>query len=201
MINILSLIIGYLLGSINASIIISKLKGDDIRRHGSGNAGATNTLRTYGKGVAALVTLFDVLKGILAVLIARYILKSEEAALCAGLGAVLGHNFPLYFGFKGGKGILTSFAVIIMISPLSALCAFVVAIALMTLTRYVSLGSVMAAALVPIFSLIFEKGNGKVFALMLALGLLAIFRHRGNIVRLIKGTERKLGEKKQEAEQ
>lgn len=200
MINILSLIIGYLLGSINASIIISKLRGDDIRRHGSGNAGATNTLRTYGKGIAAVVTLFDVLKGIAAVLIARYILKSEEAALCAGLGAVLGHNFPLYFGFKGGKGILTSFAVILMLSPLSALCALAVAIVLMAVTRYVSLGSVMAAVCVPIFTLIFEKGNGKVFALMLALALLAIFRHRGNIMRLIKGTERKLGEKKQEAE-
>ena len=200
MINIISLIIGYLLGSINASIIISKFRGDDIRHHGSGNAGATNTLRTYGKGIAALVTLFDIFKGIAAVLIARYILKSEIGALCAGLGAVLGHNFPLYFGFKGGKGILTSFAVILMISPLSALCALVVAIILMATTKYVSLGSVMAAVCIPIFTLIFEKGEEKVFALMLALALLAIFRHRGNIVRLIKGTERKLGEKKQEAE-
>lgn len=197
MIKALALIIGYLLGSINASIIFSKLKGDDIRRHGSGNAGATNTLRTYGKGVAAGVTLFDVLKGIAAVLVARYILKDDMAVLLSGLGAVLGHNFPLYFGFKGGKGILTSFAVILMISPYAALCALAVAIIIMATTRYVSLGSVIAAVVVPIASLFFNKGDVPTIILMTVLGLLAIFRHRGNIKRLLNGTERKLGEKKE----
>lgn len=197
MIKALALIIGYLLGSINASIIFSKLKGDDIRRHGSGNAGATNTLRTYGKGVAAGVTLFDILKGIIAVLVARYILKEENADLLAALGAVLGHNFPLYFGFKGGKGILTSFAVILMISPYSALCAFVIAIIIMATTRYVSLGSVIAAVVVPVAALFFEKGNYPAIILLTILGLLAILRHSENIKRLIKGTERKLGEKKE----
>ena len=197
MIKALALIIGYLLGSINASIIFSKLKGDDIRRHGSGNAGATNTLRTYGKGVAAGVTLFDVLKGIAAVLVARYILKDDMAVLLSGLGAVLGHNFPLYFGFKGGKGILTSFAVILMISPYAALCALAVAIIIMATTRYVSLGSVIAAVVVPVASLFFNKGDVPTIILMTVLGLLAIFRHRGNIKRLLNGTERKLGEKKE----
>ena len=197
MIKTLALVIGYLLGSINASIIFSKLKGVDIRNHGSGNAGATNTLRTYGKGVAAGVTLFDILKGIIAVLIARYILKDEMAVLLAGLGAVLGHNFPLYFGFKGGKGILTSFAVILMISPFAALCALAVAIIIMATTRYVSLGSVTAAVVVPVASLFFNKGDVPTIILMTVLGLLAVFRHRGNIKRLLNGTERKLGEKKE----
>jgi len=197
MINaLLALIIGYLLGSVNASIIISKLKGDDIRNHGSGNAGATNTLRTYGKGVAAAVTLFDVLKGVIAVLIARYILKDEIAVLFAGFGAVLGHNFPVYFDFKGGKGILTSFAVALMISPYSALCTFVIAIAIMAITRYVSLGSVVGAVVLAALTFFFESGNYNISIFMVLLALLAIFRHRENIKRLINGTERKLGEKK-----
>ena len=199
MINaLLALIIGYLLGSVNASIIFSKLKGDDIRNHGSGNAGATNTLRTYGKGVAVAVTLFDLLKGVIAVLIARYILKDEVAVLFAGFGAVLGHNFPVYFDFKGGKGILTSFAVALMISPYSALCTLLIAIAIMAITRYVSLGSVIGAAVLAGLTFFFESGNYKISIFMVLLALLAIIRHKENIQRLINGTERKLGEKKQD---
>lgn len=198
MINaLLAIIVGYLLGSVNASIIFSKLKGDDIRNHGSGNAGATNTLRTYGKGVAAAVTLFDVLKGVVAVLFARYILKDELAVLFAGFGAVLGHNYPVYFDFKGGKGILTSFAVALMVSPLSAVCALVSGVVIIAITRYVSLGSVMGSVVLAIASFFFENGNIEISVLIVVLALLAIFRHKENISRLINGTERKLGEKKE----
>ena len=140
--------IAYLLGSINTSIIISKILGNDIRNSGSGNAGATNTLRTFGKGAAIIVVIFDGLKGIAAVLFAKYapeIFKVSDpemtAMYLAGLFAVIGHVFPVYFGFKGGKGIMTAISVVFVLDWEIGLILLITCLALMLLTRYVSFGS------------------------------------------------------------
>lgn len=197
-------VIAYLLGSINSSILVGRLFGvKDIRQHGSGNAGATNTLRTIGKKAAALVFAGDVLKGVIAVLIAKliaFLMHTDMgiAVLAAALLAVLGHNYPLYFGFKGGKGIATSAAVILMIDPLIGVCVFVFALLVMLITRYVSVGSIAAAVAFPVAVAIWHHDNIPYLIFAVALGLLAILRHKENIKRLAKGTESKLGAKKKE---
>lgn len=188
----LSAVIGYLMGSLNTSIIISKWKGDDIRAHGSGNAGATNTLRVLGKKAAAIALGGDILKTVIAVLICFFVFGSIEAKAAAGAGAVLGHNFPLYFGFRGGKGIATSFIAVLMLDFRTALCALCVFIIVLALSRYVSLSSICAAVSVALFAAFFN-GVGTIFWVCLAIGVLAIIRHRSNIKRLIGKTENKLG--------
>lgn len=195
MIYVISAIIGYLIGSINPSILISKIYKTDIRKHGSGNAGATNVLRTFGKGAAIAVTLIDISKGMLAILVTR-LLFGVDATLSyiSGLGAILGHNFPLYFGFHGGKGILTSFGILLVLDYRVALSAFAVEIIVIAATRYVSLGSVLAALFLPVAALLWRLDTVQVI-ILLVMGLLAIFMHRSNIVRLVHGNERKLGEK------
>jgi glycerol-3-phosphate acyltransferase PlsY len=200
---ILSGIIGYLLGSINSSIIIGKLFfKTDVREHGSGNAGTTNALRTLGKGAAVAVLAGDLLKGIIACIIGRYLAGETVPGVYAGeylggLFAVLGHNWPLYFGFKGGKGVLTSFAVVLMFSPKSALICLAVFIIIVAITKYVSLGSIVAGILFPITALI----NGEPAFLVVVGTLLAILitvRHSSNIQRLLAGNEKKLSFKKTE---
>lgn len=198
---ILAALIGYLLGSVNASLVVGKFYGIDVRKHGSGNAGATNTLRTLGKTAALLVSLGDVLKGVLACLLGHYIVGYVEdvgnlGIMIAGIFAVIGHNWPVYFGFKGGKGIFTSFAVILTMDWKMGLILLGFFIIIVAFTRFVSLGSVAGAAVFPILSLapVFEKTY--VFTFFAAIiAVLAIYRHRENIKRLIKGTESKLGAK------
>ena len=196
--NLIVLIAAYLLGSINTSIIVSKIMlGDDIRNHGSGNAGATNTLRTVGKKGAVLVVVGDILKTIIAIYIGKFILNFDQnAVFIAGLGTVLGHNFPLYFKFKGGKGIVVSTTEMFFADPVIGLIVFVVAISIMAISKYVSLGSVLGAVLFVVCAFIFKSQNTDfiVFAMMLA--LLAIYMHKSNIVRLFNGTENKLNFKK-----
>ena len=196
--NLLVLLISYLLGSISTSIIISKIMlGDDIRNHGSGNAGATNTLRTVGKKAALFVVLGDVLKTVLAILAAKLLLKDDPTAVyIAGIGAVLGHNFPLYFKFKGGKGIVVSATSMIFADPAIGTIVAIVAILIMAISRYVSLGSILGAVLFVILSFVMRSSNHDfiVFACMLA--LLAIYMHKSNIQRLLSGTESKLSFKK-----
>ena len=207
-------ILAYLIGSINSSIIITKCMGADIREHGSGNAGATNMLRTYGKGFAAMTFLFDVLKGIAAVLLgmlAEHLLREKLGAAdsyalnsikyLAGIAAVLGHNYPLFFGFRGGKGIATSAAVILLLDWRAGLATVVIALSVMVVTRYVSLGSIVAGIVYPISVAVFcywVDGSGNIIALIAALllGLIAVYRHKANLVRLIRGTESKIGQKK-----
>lgn len=192
---VLCLILGYLFGSLNFAIIYSKLRGDDIRNHGSGNAGATNVLRTYGKIPAAIVFLLDILKGVIAILITRIFFKESYADCSAALGAVLGHNFPLYYGFKGGKGVATSFAVLVTLHFPTALVGFITFVAVVSVSKYVSLSSILASVMAVITSFIFFKLD--VFSVFcLIIGLLCIYRHRSNIARLINGTENKLGQKK-----
>ncbi|NMA66017.1 MAG: glycerol-3-phosphate 1-O-acyltransferase PlsY [Clostridiaceae bacterium] len=194
---IISAVIGYLLGSINTSIIVGKIFfRTDVRKHGSGNAGATNTLRTLGKGAAIAVVIGDFLKGALACIIGRIVAGEMMPEVYAGeyLGgmlAVIGHNWPVYFGFRGGKGVMTSFAIVMMFSPLAGLICLAVFIIIVALTRYVSLGSIMAAAIFPL--VVFLLGEPLLMTVVsIFLALLIIVRHSSNIKRLIEGNEKKL---------
>lgn len=217
--------IGYLIGSVNLSIILSKLMGKgDIREHGSGNAGTTNTLRVLGKGPAALVLIFDICKAVIAILLAKgifaisgvqmfttvgeivtYNTVYEIGILLAALGAILGHNYPIYYGFKGGKGIATSLGALLMIEWQIGLVCLVFALILMISSRMVSLGSICAAILYPVLVWIMGNAFGTtfkarmiytIFAVLVA--ALAIYRHRANITRLLNGTENKLWKTKTE---
>lgn len=207
---VLVFLVAYLLGSLNTSLIVGKFYGIDIRQHGSGNAGMTNTLRTLGKLPALFVIIGDVLKGVLSCVIGYYFLKdavsstgygnivfpSDIGLLIGGLGAIIGHNWPVYFGFKGGKGILTTFAVVMTVSPKIGLILLAIFVVIVALTRYVSLGSIVGSAVFPILSAVF--GKGPVFVIFAAIvGIMAIARHHSNISRLIKGTESKFGQKKE----
>ena len=192
---VIACVAAYLLGSVNTSIILSKLKGKDIRKEGSGNAGATNTLRVMGKKAAAIVALFDALKGIIAVLIARLLCGIEDAPLAVYLSALfvmLGHVYPIFFGFRGGKGVMTTIAVIFMLDWRIGLILFALCIAIMLITRYVSLGSCIGAALFPVLVAVFHTENTAFIIISVLIGALAIFKHRTNIARLVKGNESKL---------
>ena len=199
---ILAAVIAYLLGSINSSILVGRIFGvKDIRKHGSGNAGTTNTLRTVGKKAAALVLLGDVAKGVIAVLVARYCAQPlgvdpQLLTLVAALFVVVGHNYPIYFGFKGGKGIATSAAVIFVLDWRIGLIVTLVSLAVMVVSRYVSLGSIIGSILFPLTVMTFYPKDWIYFGFAVLLGLLAIIRHKANIIRLFQGTESKLGEKK-----
>ena len=201
-------IIAYLIGSINFSIIISKrIAGFDVREKGSGNAGTTNMLRSIGKEAALITLVCDILKGIIAIVIAIIIgaiwQELDRALLVqiAALAVVIGHTFPVFFQFKGGKGVATSLGVLLMINWKIGLICLVFALVLMALTRMVSLGSVSAAILYPILVLFIDtnftisEGTGYfVFSVLLA--LLVAFNHRENIKRILNGTENKLSFKK-----
>lgn len=194
---VISSVVAYLLGSINTAIILSALKGKDIRKEGSGNAGATNTLRVMGKKAAGLVALFDGLKGVIAVLIARLICNiigegAPEAYYFSAVFVMLGHIYPLYFSFKGGKGVMTTIAVIFMLDWRIGLILFALCIAIMLITRYVSLGSCIGAVLFPVLVAIFHTEDTVFIVSAVVIGALAVFKHRTNIVRLVKGTESKL---------
>lgn len=197
--TILMAIIAYLLGSINTSIIVGKkMAGVDIRKSGSGNAGATNALRTLGKKAGIIVLIGDILKAVVAILIAILISKitkaDDEVILkqIAGFFVVLGHNFPIFYGFKGGKGIATSLGVILLINVKIGLICLVFALIIMALTRIVSLGSILAAILFPVLTLILDT---KYFIFSLIIALLVIFKHRANIKRIMEGQENRLGTK------
>lgn len=207
-----SLVGGYLLGSFNASIIFGKIfKGVDIRSQGSKNAGMTNSLRVFGKKAAVFVFLFDLLKSVVAVLVAGAVGKKlfaevPEIALygqyLAGLGSVLGHNFPLYFMFRGGKGILASWGVIMILDYRIALVLLTVFVLVVAATRYVSLASITSAMIYPLFVIAFNVGGPRpattyYILLSLVISVLAVYRHKANIARLRAGTESKLGEKKE----
>lgn len=191
---VVSGVIGYLLGSINTSLVVGRFYGVDVRKHGSGNAGMTNVLRTLGKGAALLVLAGDVLKGVLSCIIGLQ-LAGDIGVIIGGTLAVFGHNWPVYFGFKGGKGALTSIAAVFMMDWRIGLIILAVFLVLVALTRYVSLGSIIGAAVFPLLALVFNKSTVFiVFALIL--GLLAIARHHSNISRILKGEESRLGLKK-----
>jgi len=188
------IIIGYLLGSIPSSFIAGKIaRNIDIRQYGSGNAGATNVLRVLGLKAAIPVFLADVLKGVLATLIGRWMVGETGAAL-AGFAAIVGHNWPVFLNFRGGKGIATSFGVLLVLFPLISFILFVAGVIVIAITKYVSLGSITAAVLFPILLAIFGYG-WKIVLFGVAVGGLALYRHRSNISRLLEGRENKLGQK------
>lgn len=201
-------IIAYLLGSVSFSVIISKkMAGFDVRDKGSGNAGATNMLRSVGAKAAALTLLGDVLKGVVAILVAIIVGKitsdSDKALLVqtAGILVVVGHTFPIFFGFKGGKGVATALGVVLMTNWQIGLICLVFALVLMAVSRIVAMGSVGAAILFPVLVLFIHtnytvtEGSGYlIYSIILA--LLVIFNHRSNIQRILTGTENKLSFKK-----
>ncbi len=187
------LIISYLLGSINTSIIVGKIKsGEDIRKFGSGNAGATNTLRTFGKASAIMVVFGDVLKAVISILIAKLISNEAIAVYIASIGVILGHNFPVFFGFKGGKGIVVSAVASLFADWRVGLVIIIISLLIMIITKYVSLGSIIGACLIVVFGLIFRGVDAEFLIFSIIVGGLALIMHRKNIVRLIKGTENKL---------
>lgn len=205
--------IAYLIGSINLSIILSKIMGKgDIREHGSGNAGTTNTLRVLGKLPALGVLIFDILKAVIAVYIGKWIISiGDTSELTKNIGiatsaifAVLGHNFPIYYGFKGGKGIATSLGAILVVDWQIGLTCLVFALVIIIASRMVSLGSISAAVLFPVLVLMNDTTSSLFtikwvflcFSILLA--LIAIFRHKSNIKRLLNGTENKLWKTKAE---
>ncbi|GAA0369638.1 glycerol-3-phosphate 1-O-acyltransferase PlsY [Bacillus horti] len=188
-------LVAYLLGSISFSFLIAKkIAGIDIRQHGSNNAGTTNTLRVLGKLPALLVLILDTLKGSVAVLIAMQLTDSLWVWMLAGFLAIIGHNWPVFFGFRGGKGVATTIGVVIALMFIPALYAGVIAIALIVIFRYVSLGSLAFVTLLPISLLLLQRPMEFVVG-SLAILLLSYWRHRTNIVRLFKGQENKLGKK------
>lgn len=221
-------VISYLIGSVNFSIILSKIIGKkDIRESGSGNAGATNMLRTYGKKMGVITLLLDVFKGIAVILLAIFVVQLinvyrvdsfptslaqtaplptainvEPVKYMAGVCVVLGHNFPLYFGFKGGKGVATSLGVVLMLDWKAGLIVAVIAIAIMAITRYVSLGSIIGGAAFIVIEIvkviIMHEYNVIQLVCVVIIGGLLIARHHANISRLIHGTENKLSFSKKE---
>ena len=207
-VNIIVAIIAYLIGSINFSVIISKkIAGFDVREKGSGNAGSTNMLRSVGKGAAALTLLCDVLKGVVASLIAigigNLIKEADKGLLVqiAGIAVVIGHTFPIFFGFKGGKGVATSLGILLMTNWQIGLICLVFALVLMALTQMVSLGSCAAAVLFPVLTLFIKDHyivaeGGSYFIYSVILAVIVLYNHRSNIKRMLNGTENKLSLKK-----
>ncbi len=193
--------LGYLLGSLNTSVIVGKVYGTDITSHGSRSAGLTNTLRVLGKTAAAFVLVGDVLKGIAACLIGLYLgvyVQYGEASDCislwaAGAGAVIGHNWPVYFAFKGGKGALTAAAVMFMFNWMMALMSLGLFVIVIAATRYVSLGTICASIFFVALSFVPAFGSTVYFQVFAGLmAAIIIFKHRENIRRLLSGTENKL---------
>lgn len=206
MINIYAVIIAigaYLIGSINFSILLSRIiLGKDIRQSGSGNAGATNMLRTYGKKMGVLTLLLDLLKGIVVIVVCRLMSIGEEWTYIAGVCVALGHNYPIFFGLKGGKGVATSLGVAFVLDWQIGILVAVIGVSVIAITRYVSLGSMLGGAIfivAEIFKMIYLGEFNIIKAVCsIILGGLLIYRHRTNIIRLLNGTENKLGAKKKD---
>ena len=197
-------IIAYLLGSISFSVIISKkMAGFDVRQKGSGNAGTTNVLRSVGKKAAIITLICDILKGIVSILVA-YIAglifkdKLDRTLLVelAGIAVIVGHTFPIFFGFKGGKGIATALGVLLVTNWNIGLICLVFALVLMALTRIVSLGSIVAAVLFPVLAIFMPHTaylvDGNYIAYSIIIAVLVIYNHRANVKRLLEGKENKL---------
>ncbi len=184
-------LIGYLLGGIPFAVVISKLiRNEDIRNYGSGNPGSSNMARKYGIGIGVIVMALDVLKGVFASLIGFWLL-GEAGMYYGGLMAVVGHNWPVYLRFKGGKGVATSFGMICVIMPYWAIAAIIVYILMVLLFKYASLGSLCATLFVWLVALIFFTANTTMFLSITLLTLMVFARHHANIDRLLKGTESK----------
>ncbi len=192
---LIGMLTSYLLGNLNGAVCMSALMHDDVRSHGSGNAGLTNFIRNYGIGQAVYVILIDAGKAALACLATGLLLKPygfyTEGAALGGLAVMLGHNFPALLGFKGGKGILSGLFIALVVDWRIALIILVVFFTAYLLSGYVSLGSVLAAAAFCVSFILLHYDNLTVMLCGAVMGAMAVFMHRENIVRLIKGQERK----------
>jgi glycerol-3-phosphate acyltransferase PlsY len=198
----LALPLAYLMGAFPTAYVVGKRNNIDITKEGSGNVGGTNTLRVLGWRAGVTVALVDVLKAMLPTLIAKHYLGLElwQVSLVA-LAAIIGHNWSIFIGFKGGKGIACTIGVSLVLFPQALIIALLIAVAVIALTRYVSLGSILLTVLLPVLLLLghytpLESYDPSYVLFALALAALAVYRHRGNIVRLLNGTERKIGDKK-----
>ncbi|AGB41529.1 acyl-phosphate glycerol 3-phosphate acyltransferase [Halobacteroides halobius DSM 5150] len=191
---VLVMLVSYLLGSIPFGLLISKMvKGQDIRKYGSGNIGATNAFRLMGLKMGALVALLDISKGVLAVKLADIVLGDQIILLLlAGLFSVAGHNLSIFLGFSGGRGVATSVGVLGTLAPVVVVIVFLVWLSIVLLTKYVSLGSIIGSALIPVLMLWFNKDTALViFSFLIA--AFVIYSHRPNIKRLLAGEENKVG--------
>ncbi len=183
---------GYLLGSISTGLLVAQTSPNvDLRKEGSKSTGATNVLRVLGKKPAAITFVGDFLKVLLAMVIGS-LLDKQYGAMIGGLAGVIGHNWPVYYQFKGGKGVASSVAVMLYVFPVYGLIALLFFFLLVLLTKYISLGSMAMLALFAVLVIIPNWGNWLICAWAVALAALCIFRHRANIGRLIRGTENKL---------
>ena len=210
-------IIAYLIGSVNFSVLISKkVAGFDLREKGSGNAGTTNMLRTVGKGAAAVTLILDILKGVVAIWVAigygnlvawlaKLVVDNSILVQIAGIFVIVGHTYPIYFGFKGGKGVATALGILLTTNYQIGLICLVFAIVLMILTQMVSVGSLGAAILYPVLTLFLSNNNfivsGNYLLYSIIIALIVIFNHRTNVKRLLNGTENKISFKKKEEAQ
>ena len=193
---ILSCIVAYLLGSVSSGILVSKIaKGPDLRTVGSKNTGASNVQRTMGWKYGLITFFADAIKGILSCLIAEILTGDHLAALLAGLCCVIGHNWPIFFGFRGGKGVATTGGVMLYCFPVPALFCIAGTIALIAAFRYISLGSLFLVVSFAVASIFFSGGNLWIIIWACILMLMCVVRHHANIGRLLKGTENKLGKR------
>jgi glycerol-3-phosphate acyltransferase PlsY len=190
---IVASVLGYMIGSISFSFIFGRLfRGIDIRKHGSGNAGATNTLRILGVVPALIVLALDIAKGVLAVWIGGWIHPDDIIIpILSGLAVILGHNWPIFFSFRGGKGIATTIGVVATLCLIPGLVAGFFGIAAIFITRYVSLGSLLFTSLLPL-SLLWFGREMELILFSIVIALLALYKHRGNVVKLLTGNENKL---------
>ena len=192
--NVLLLILSFILGSIPFGIIIASTKRVDLRGVGSGNIGATNVLRSVGKLPAVFTLLGDILKGTLAVSVGKYFGVDPLYEGLMGISAILGHNFSLFLGFKGGKGVATSLGVLAVYSPKAAFCVLGVWLVTVFFTKYSSLGAIVSFALLPVFVLLFDYGKITLLITIL-ISVFILLRHKDNIRRLVNGTETKIGQR------
>lgn len=188
--------LAYLLGSLSFAVLLVRLTtGKDIRTEGSGNAGATNVLRSHGKALGLMVAALDIGKGALAVFLVKIATADSRYAAAAGFAAILGHVFPLFYGFRGGKGVATAVGAFLVLAPWATLVCVAVFVLVVAVTRYVSLGSMVAMVLLPpVAGLVFHASPPIVMAAAGA-AVLIVLKHRENLKRLAAGTERRLGQK------
>lgn len=196
----LAAVVGYLLGSIPTGIVVARVyRNVDLTAHGSGRTGATNVLRTLGRGAAAVAFVGDLVKGAVAVLAVKYFIAPDVAwiEMTAAAMAVVGHTYSVFIGFKGGRGVVTGFGATVVAAPIPSLIAFAIGLALVGITRYVSLGSVVGAALGGVLMCVFAylRGDPAWAFWGVLVGGFIVVAHKDNIERLLAGTERKLGER------
>lgn len=190
----IALIVAYLLGSVSFSYIVAKkTAGIDIRKHGSGNAGATNMLRVVGKGPALIVFVLDIVKAMVAVGLSYVLTQDETIMFACGFAAIIGHNWPIFFQFRGGKGVATAIGVAALMVFFPALIVGIIAILSIVITRYVSLGSLIFAVGLPISVWLANEPPAFVW-FSLGIAILMVIRHWSNIKRLVRGTENRIGQ-------